>query len=264
LASCGHRVHYSSRYATLRAAADGTYGFSACVVPLRAGERSIADAIVSLLAGAHVAIAAEDAATVSIHAPSNVVVFARSDYVAGKLPQAWLDMLIAPSTPRMERSRSLDRTKGPIRHLAPSVKSDATRRLRAISRPPAAEPADAAALLADELAWYRASEIGFGVFAVSVPGEAAEATAHALSGLLRDADQVCVTARGCIAILAGADSAHVRRVAARLSTALRKRTGAAGKPSLGAALCPDDGITANALLAAAHARLSTSTRKSGD
>ncbi len=264
LTSRGHRVHYSSRYATLRAAADGTYGFSACVVPLRAGERSVGDAIVALLAGARVAIAAEDAGIFSTHVPTNVVVFPRSDYLAGKLPQAWLDMLNGSPRTDMERSNSFDRAPAPARNAAPSVRSDATRRLRAISPPPAVEPADATALLADELAWYRASDIGFGVLAVSVPGEAAEATAQALSGLLRGADEVCVTARGCIAILAGADSAHVRRVASRLSTALRKRTGTAGKPSLGAALCPDDGITANALLAAAHARLSTSTRKRGD
>ncbi|HME81837.1 MAG TPA: hypothetical protein VKF82_07145 [Candidatus Eremiobacteraceae bacterium] len=265
LAACGHRVHHSSRYATLRAAADGTYGFSACVLPLRAGERSVADAIVALLADARVAIAAEDAATLSARVPSNVVVFPRSDYLAGKLPQAWLDMLNGSPPADMERSSLLDRPPASGRDPARSVRSDATRRLRAISRPLVQQqPADATALLADELAWYRASDIGFGVLAVSVPGEAAEATAQALSGLLRDGDEVCVTARGCIAILAGADSAHVRRVASRLTTALRKRTGGAGKPSLGAALCPDDGITANALLAAAHARLSMSSRKRGE
>jgi GGDEF domain-containing protein len=59
-----------------------------------------------------------------------------------------------------------------------------------------------------------------------------------------------------VAILTGADAAIAKRIGARLSAALRKRTGATrAKVSTGVALCPDDGATANALLAAAHERL---------
>ena len=89
LAASGHRVHYSSRYAALRAAADGTYGFPACVVPVRAHERSISDSIISLLGDAQVAIAAEDPAAFERPLPSNVLVFPRSDYLAGTLPSGW-------------------------------------------------------------------------------------------------------------------------------------------------------------------------------
>ena len=92
--------------------------------------------------------------------------------------------------------------------------------------------------------------------AFSVAGEAADTTAQTLTAAARAGDAIRVTDYGCVAILTGADATMAKRIGARLAAALRKRTGAArAKVSTGVALCPDDGATANALLAAAHERL---------
>jgi len=259
LAASGHRVHYSSRYAALRAAADGTYGFPACIVPVRAHERSISDSIISLLGDAQVAIAAEDPAAFEHPLPSNVLVFPRSDYLEGTLPSGW------PRDPAGHGARDhsnvvSERSSGSRANAArsslPKTKDDATRRLRAMAQPQRALLTDAAALLNDELAWYRASGVGFAVMAFSVAGEAADTTAQTLTAAARAGDAIRVTEHGCVAILSGADASTAKRIGARLAAALRKRTGAArAKVSIGVALCPDDGATANALLAAAHERL---------
>jgi GGDEF domain-containing protein len=255
LAASGHRVHYSSRYAALRAAADGTYGFSACIVPVRAHERSISDSIISLLGDAQVAIAAEDPAAFAQPLPSNVLVFPRSDYLAGAIPSGW------PRDPDRHAVRERvhvvpERSSGERSSAARATKGDATRRLRAVARPQRALLTDAAALLNDELAWYRASGVAFAVMAFSVAGEAADTTAQTLIAAARAGDAIRVTDYGCVAVLTGADASMAKRIGARLGAALRKRTGAArAKVSTGVALCPDDGATANALLAAAHERL---------
>ena len=260
LAASGHRVHYSSRYAALRAAADGTYGFPACVVPVRAHERSISDSIVALLGDAQVAIAAEDPAAFEHPLPSNVLVFPRSDFLAGTLPSGWPhavgNVAVEFIRPSGVSERSSGERSSAARSSVPRSKDDATRRLRAVAQSQRALLTDAAALLNDELAWYRASGAGFAVMAFSVAGEAADTTARTLTAAARAGDAIRVTDYGCVAILTGADAAIAKRIGARLAASLRKRTGAArAKVSTGVALCPDDGATANALLVAAHERL---------
>jgi GGDEF domain-containing protein len=259
LAASGHRVHYSSRYAALRAAADGTYGFPACIVPVRGHERSISDSIISLLGDAQVAIAAEDPAAFAQPLPSNVLVFPRSDFLAGTLPRGWPrdpDHHAVRERVNVVPERSSGDRASAARSSTPRAKDDATRRLRAMAQPQRALLTDAAALLNDELAWYRASGLGFAVMAFSVAGEAAATTAQTLIAAARTDDAIRVTEYGCVAILTGADASIAKRIGARLSAALRKRTSAArAKVSTGVALCPDDGATTNALLAAAHERL---------
>jgi hypothetical protein len=259
LCAAGHRVIYSSRYATLRAAADGSYGFPACVIPLQAGERSVADAILALFDDTRVAIATDDASLLPSSLPPNVIVFPRVDFIAGALPKSWpsADPLTLAASPQI-----------------PSIagKSDATRRLRAVAIPARAPAPDVAALLDDELAWYRASGIGFAVLSVTIPGETAAATTAALAELLRSEDRVSATERGCVAILAGADAARAQRVAARLSAGMRKESrrkvdavhAAASEPVIGIAICPDDGTTANGLLAASRKRSARRRRQKED
>jgi hypothetical protein len=250
LAAAGHRVIHTSRYATLRAAADGSYGFPACVIPLQAGERSVADAILALFDDTRVAIATDDASLLPPSLPPNIVVFPGRDFVAGTLPKAWLSGAAPPIRPASSHTADA------------AAKSDATRRLRAVAIPARAPVPDTMALLEDELAWYRASGIGFALLSVAIPGETAAAATATLAGLLRSDDRISATERGCVAILPGADAERARRVTARLSTGLRKESrrkvdavhAAASEPTIGIAICPDDGTTANALLAAARRR----------
>ncbi|MBV8171393.1 MAG: hypothetical protein JO219_05620 [Candidatus Eremiobacteraeota bacterium] len=251
LSAAGHRVIYSSRYATLRAAADGSYGFPACVIPLQPGERSIADAIVALFDDTRVALATDDTSILPASLPSNIIVFPRRDFIRGTLPGEWLAADV-PSTPAAVAERA----------APPSLKSDATRRLRAVSIPALEPAAGPSALLDDELAWYRASGIGFALLSLTIPGETAASASLALGSVLRIDDRITPSERGCVAILAGANATRAQRVAARLSAALRKASrrksdaahAAASEPAIGIALCPHDGTTANALLAAANRR----------
>jgi hypothetical protein len=219
------------------------------VIPLQAGERSVADAILALFDDTRVAIATDDTSLLPPSLPPNIVIFSRRDFVAGSLPKSW------PSGDALARSGSLQIPET-------STKSDATRRLRAVAVPSRAPAPDAAALLDDELAWYRASGIGFAVVSLTIPGETAAAATATLAGLLRSDDRVSPTERGCVAILAGADAVRARHVVTRLSMGMRKESrrkvdavhAAASEPTIGVAICPHDGTTANALLAAARRR----------
>ncbi|HZV80402.1 MAG TPA: hypothetical protein VFF60_12425 [Candidatus Binatus sp.] len=249
LAAAGHRVIYSSRYATLRAAADGSYGFPACVIPLQSGERSVADAVLALFDDTRVAIATDDTSLLPPSLPPNVIVFPRRDFIAGALPKSW------PSADPLGFAAS-------SQIPGKAMKFDATRRLRAVAIPTRAPAADVAALLDDELAWYRASGIGFAVLSLTIPGETAAVTTATLAELLRSEDRVIATERGCVAILPGADAVRAQRVVARLSMGMRKESrrkvdavhAAASEPAIGIAICPHDGTTANALLAVARRR----------
>ena len=264
VAAAGHRVHHSSRYAALRAAADGTYGFTACIVPVNDGERSITDALAALLPDARVAIAIDDADILSASLPAQFVSFPRADFRAGKLPQAWLDGLTRgnvatrPSHPSSAAARAshaplarASRTSVPAAGAssATSGRSDATRRLRAMLAPRSSHM-DLATLLADELAWFRASGVGFAVLRVSFKGARPEPAAAAVSEFVRSGDSVTLRGDDCIALLTGADAAHARRIATRVVGLACKRLGVARSAArLGVAACPSDGETADVLLA---------------
>ena len=60
LERAGYHVEHSTRYQALRAAASGTYGFDACIVPVGAEERAVVDAAVSLLGDRRLALVVED------------------------------------------------------------------------------------------------------------------------------------------------------------------------------------------------------------
>jgi hypothetical protein len=259
LAAAGHRVFHSSRYAALRAAADGTYGFEACVVPVGAAERAVADAVVALLGDAHVAIAVEDPSALPGALPAHFSSFPLGDFRRGALPPEWLAGLSSARRPTVDAQRPTDgatpAANGTVR--APSAKSQATRRLRSIVHPFNAPVVDAAALVEDELAWYRASDLGFVLLSVKSEGHAGEALCAALGPLLRTSDSTATRADDCIVVLAGADAQQGKRVATRLAAPLAKHLGVARDAvRIGAAACPDDGADAEALLALATKRAS--------
>ena len=269
LAAAGHRVHRSSRYAALRAAADGTYGFSACVLPLAPGERSIADAIVALLPDAHVAIATDDATMLAERLPEGFVTFSRTDFLAGRLPRAWLDALSRPdaalrnhvvperssgnvvperSSGNVVPGRSSGDRAGAARS---SPHSDATRRLRAVAIAQRTTDLDARALLEDELAWYRASRIGFALIAFHFAGAIASPR-HEIAALLRAGDSVAANDGDLIALLPGTDALQATQIGARvIKHMLKDRRELKGHVKTGVATCPDDGDDAPTLLARA-------------
>ncbi|MBV8082793.1 MAG: hypothetical protein JO293_03225 [Candidatus Eremiobacteraeota bacterium] len=236
-------MHHSSRYAALHAAAEGTYGFPACVIPLRDGERSVADAIVALFADARVAIAADNGAVLPSPLPSNIVTFPRADFLAGALPRAWLEGLSSP------RDGAALNASQP--HPS-AVRADATRRLRAIlnDAAPAPREVDARALLTDEIAWFHASGIGFSAVAVSLAGVAPGSIVSALRTALRSSDRVAVHGESCVIMLPGEPAARAQRIAKRALHGVRKQLGLGARATahMACAACPDDGDDAAMLL----------------
>lgn len=257
LAGAGHRVHRSSRYAALRAAADGTYGFSACVMPLAPGERSVADAIVTLLPDARVAIATDDATVLPERLPGGFVSFSRADFFAGRLPPAWLDALAngAPVQRDVvpERNSVVPERSSGIR--TDHVRSDATRRLRAIAIAQRSTELDARALLDDELAWYRASGIAFAVVDMRF-AEAPVLPKQAVMEALRAGDSIALADGGFVVVLPGADALLAQQICTRVIKGLHRgqRDRKARRASVGIAVCPDDGDDGATLLAKAKER----------
>lgn len=258
LVTSGHRVHHSSRYAALRAAADGTYGFSACVVPVRAGERSISDSIVALLADTRVAIAAEDPAALPSPLPPNIVVFPRSDYLAGKLPKGWLDAQLSGGPKSPKAANAPAPAPAPARS---AVRSDATRRLRSLPKLLASPTADAIALLNDELAWYRASGIGFALVSIRFIGARGLPEKLALEDSIRSGDSIAIIDDSVVMVLPGVDEQQAKQIAARCVGHVDRHNTKTDDVRLGIAVCPDDGETADALLALVHRRLAPRKRK---
>ncbi len=250
LAAAGHRVFRSSRYAALRAAADGTYGFEACVVPVGAAERALADAVVALLGDAHVAIAVEDPDVIHGALPAHFSMFPLADFRRGALPPEWLAGLSTARRPTVDAGRATNGTRAPNGAVrAPSPKSQATRRLRSIVHPFNAPVVDAAALVEDELAWYRASDLGFVLLSIRGEGLAGESLCAALGPLLRTSDSTATRADDCVVVLAGASAQHGKKVAARLVAPLAKHLGVARDAiRICAAACPDDAVDGDSLL----------------
>jgi hypothetical protein len=251
LSGAGHRVHRSSRYAALRAAADGTYGFSACVMPLTSGERSVADAIVALLPDARVAIATDDATVLPEKLPEGFVSFPRADFLAGRLPREWLDAL----SRNVPSNNALSTNVAPERSSGRSLRSDATRRLRAIATTHRTMELDARALLADELAWYRASGIGFALVSMRFGG-LHQGSKQTVAASLRAGDSVAVEDGNLVIVLPAADAPLAEQICARVVKRLLKarRDLKARDVKVGIAVCPSDGDDGLSLLATANER----------
>ena len=253
IAAAGHRVFRSSRYAALRAATDGTYGFTACVVPVENGEQHIVDAVVALLPDARVALATDDSAGFA-PLPPYIYPFSRADYLAGRPPSEWLRSLKSRAPRPSGKSAGRDLAE---RSAAPSeLVARATRRLRALPATHADASADAIVLLLDELAWYRASGIGFAVLLATGAGMKPEHIKTAMTASLRAGDSVGVQQGQCLGILPATNLRQAKRIAVRAVAAATKRLRAARDAlRCGIAVCPDDGSDADALLAAARSRM---------
>lgn len=287
--AAGHRVEHSARYAALRAAAAGAYGFDACIVPVGPGERAIVDAAASLFADRRLAFVADDPASFATAAPPAVTVLTRTAFDAGAFDLGWLSSTPArepqprddePATVAMprpavdfaeERRRATQRLKRV---------ADASRAAVATAGLPATPRLDLLAVLDDEIAWAKASDGAFALCLVHLPSLSAlrqgESPADAderivaaqaiVAAALRSSDVISGRGDDFVAVLADADGRGARLAADRIiaavaASALRPR--AKGKArtrgfsawGVGVAAFPGDGTTRESLLARATATL---------
>ena len=216
------------------------------MIPVKAGEQRIVDAVVALLPEASVAIAADDAATIA-SLPRRFVAFSRADYRAGKPPAGWMRSLSSRDSDG-EPERRQERETPPPSH--------ATLRLQAVRSARTGGDADALTNVRDELAWYRASSLGFAVLIVSGAGVAPARLKTALASSLRSGDSLVLQQDDCIAVLPGGNAEFAKRIASRALAAASKRLRIARAAlKCGIAICPDDGNDAETLLAAARTHM---------
>jgi hypothetical protein len=175
ISAAGFTVHHSSRYAALRAAAAGTYGFDACVVPIGASERAVTDAVGIVLAAKRVALVLDEGTTRPIGIPDHFAVVDRRAYEKGVLPTAWL----TDRGPERSKDDTATRPIGAALDGAADFDLRATRRVttlvhaqreRIAAVRDEAVPLDMLSVLEDEVAWARASGLGFGLVLVHLGG----------------------------------------------------------------------------------------------
>jgi GGDEF domain-containing protein len=288
LSTAGFRVEHSTRYAALRAAASGTYGFDACIVPVGAHERAVVDAAIALLPGKRLAFVVDSASDASEHAAGHAAVVDRAHYTAGEFSLAWLTDSLAPVAARATNETVT--IAMPIEADADgSRKSHATRRLKRLADDARAIVAkaglasvprlDLLAVLEDEIAWARASGNRFAIvlahlhgISAAKPGEppaASEArirdAERVVAGAVRNSDVVSGRGDDFLIVLPEADANGLALAAHRVASAISaSRLRATVKPrrgrgfaawSVGAACYPEDGATRDVLLAHATAAL---------
>jgi hypothetical protein len=281
ISAAGFTVHHSSRYAALRAAAAGTYGFDACIVPIGAGERAVADAAGIVLAAKRVALVLDEGASRPAGLPAHFAIVDRRAYEKGALPIGWL-------TDRGPTRAADDTATRTIDATALATNDDelrATRRVTTLARVQRERIAvvadgpvalDMMAVLEDEVGWARVSGLGFGLVLMHLGGltdrpesgdveAATRGAVVALRSVARRGDAIACKNDDFVMLLPEADAAGAAvaaRRAARILTA-----GAPGLParprrakglaawSAGVAACPADGFSREALIARATAEL---------
>ena len=288
LSAAGYHVEHSTRYAALKAAASGSYGFAACIVPVGPSERAVLDAAVSLLSGKRLAIVASAATDGLSDLPSHVAVLPQPEYARGAFGLEWL-----ARTPSALPTRGADDTAtislGTGSAAQHEDQSHAIRRLKQAadaSRTGIAfegiDPAprlDLLAVLEDEVAWAKASGLGFAIVLAHLagiasprPGDASDsadervrAASKTIERAARATDVISGRGDDFLVVLAEADAAGAlvasRRIAAavasspiRASFKPKKARGFAAW-SVGHAVYPADGSTRDSLLARATASL---------
>lgn len=288
LSTAGFRVEHSTRYAALRAAASGTYGFDACIVPVGAHERAVVDAAISLLPGKRLAFVVDTPSDASACATGAAAVVDSTHYSAGEFSLAWLTDSLAPVqahgsdetvTVALPTQTEIDGTR----------KSHATRRLKRVADAArtivakagfASVPQlDLLAVLEDEIAWARASDNRFAIILAHLhgisaarPGEAPAASEarirdaeRVVAGAVRNSDVISGRGDDFLVVLPETGAAGLRLATQRVASAIAgSRLRAKMKPrrargfaawSVGAACYPEDGGTRDVLLAHATATL---------
>jgi GGDEF domain-containing protein len=286
--TAGFRVEHSTRYAALRAAAAGTYGFDACVVPVESRERAVIDAALLLFAGKRLAFVV-DGPGVPQSGLGTSVTLQRDRYNAGDFSLAWLTGAPASETSSVLTPVALAGVSYPETLAGGADQAQATRRLKRLADDaratvaraglPAAPRLDLVAVLEDEVAWARASGNAFGVILVHLPGISASKptgspaiaekriadTETILARTVRSSDIVSGRGDDFLIALPEADEAGTANVLERVAAAIeasglraavkQRRARGFAAWSIGTASFPTDGATRDVLLARATATL---------
>ena len=291
LTAAGFQVEHSTRYAALRAAASGTYGFEACIVPVGQNERAVVDAAVALLGARRLALVVDTGSARPAVAPDDVAVVERTAYAGGDFDLAWLTTPkpAADDATRTTVRADFERPTESKIDAAPAAAPHATRRLKRVADGARLSIAQAGladaprldllAVLEDEIAWSRASGMRFAIVLAHLHGIAAprgteqhaaiEARCREMERLIasavRASDIVCGRGDDFVVALSEADATGARLAAQRVTETIaasrlrpkRKAPQARGFTawSVGYACYPEDGGTRDALLARATATL---------
>ena len=279
LRAAGHVVTQSSRYDALRAAALGSYGFDACVVPVARHEHSVVDAAGALLSRARVALVAEPGAFTRASLPNNFAVIEEHDWPRNGFPVDWISATDSSSRD-VEDTQTFEELSVP-----PTDLDSARRRLKLVARQaqreigaagfPDEAKLDLLAALEDEIAWAKMSGTGFGIVLVHIAkrktGRAPTASLDQVLSFLRQRIAPVVRAGDALAqgtdsilvIVAEAAPDQMAVAASRIRKAVRKwlkdaskekaLSASLGRITLGAAAFPTHGTTRAALLARATA-----------
>jgi len=279
LRAAGHCITQSSRYDALRAAAVGTYGFDACVLPVARHEPALIDAASALLARTRVALLVEPGAPGVAALPEAFTVIETADWHGLTFPTDWVASTAAtPPEP--------DHDTRVFAELSVPAADDtdvelARRRLKGMARRVQRElgaagfPEDAKldllATLEDEIAWAKMSGVCFGLVLIHVAKKDGSSKADGMERLLgalgqhvervvRASDIVTQGSDSVAVIVAEAAADQTGVATSRIKKAVRKAlkeaavlSSTVGRVTLGIAVYPTHGTTRAALLARAAA-----------
>jgi len=271
LAAAGVRVEHSTRYAAMRAAVSGTYGFDACIVPIADGEKAVLDAALALFADKRLAFVLDDAENAP-DLPASVARLPRPRYAAGDFDVSWLQGRIEARESALTTTQAtgaadllIDRAAATRRLKRVADRSRDALANAGLAAPP---PLDLLAVLEDEIAWAQASGGSFALVLAHVPGVGpmnVERASQVIAGAVRSIDVLAARGEDFLVVLQDSDAAGAAGAAERIAAALEastlrtaikpRRTRGFGAWSVGAAAFPADGATRDVLLARATATL---------
>ena len=287
LRTAGHTITQSTRYDALRAAAVGTYGFDACVLPVARGERSVIDAAGALLRSVRVALVVEPGSCATASLPNNFALIEEREWPRNGFPLEWITANEPPERD-IEDTQTLEELLVP-----PSDLDSARRRLKLVARRaqreigaagfPEETRLDLLATLEDEIAWAKMSGTSFGIVLIHVArkknGRAAAASLdevlsffrQRLGTVVRAGDAIAQGTDSVLVILAEATPDEMAVAAGRIKKAVRTTlkdatknktlSASLGRITLGAAAFPAHGTTRAALLARATASADSIARE---
>ena len=279
LRAAGNVVTQSSRYDALRAAAVGTYGFDACVLPVARHEHSIVDAAGALLSRVRVALVVEPGAFTQTSLPNNFQIVEEHNWSGNGFPVDWI-ATAKPSQHDVEDTRTFEELSVP-----PTDIDSARRRLKLVARQaqreigaagfPDEPRLDLLATLEDEIAWAKMSGTSFGIVLVHIarkknghpssanPDDVLSFFRQRIAPLVRAGDVVAQGTDSLLVVVAEATPEQIAVAASRIKKAMRRwlkdaakekaLSASLGRITLGAAAFPTHGTTRAALLARATA-----------
>lgn len=263
----GFAVTPSDRYAALRAAAIGSYGFDAAVIPLASDDHSTLASVIELFATKRVALLVEKDWQSTLPVPHHFSIIYKQDWRTQKFPIDWLSAAPQASTETVQilRADSDAEEQGVVSLPAQRRLLSLARRARQELAAPADSPQfDMLALLEDEIAWAKMSDTPFALLLAHVASrEIHPILSDVLRKSVRSSDAVGEHAHNLYALLSGTSSEQAEAIIERLRRLLARVAKRSTKPkrlakdlqrtSIGFACYPEHGTSREALLARATA-----------